>query len=516
MQTTSMLFRQIAAGYVRPISWGVRASFDKTFDDSITFFTLDTSILDGDDVLAPTGDNPIQVWDQYKYEDYSRRTLSIEVTREETEPYSVTQAYADITLNNYDNYFTPNSGSPIQNYILPRRPFRAFLGFNGEVLPQIVGLSEGMPSIDKVSKTAEFHVVDFMSYLLDQDISETIILQNVTTGEVLEYLFDFMGLNEDQYFLDYSLNRLNFFYVEKGTKFGYVANKLIEAEIGRLYMDESGIIRFKNRYNYDLNPVYTFDKRNVVDYQVSDITKVINSVKITVAPRIVQSLQSIYISSTPILVEVGATIEVWATFNDPVTTVNAPDLSDTELTDSYYIGSLDEFGDMPYSDIGLDSIEVFSKAAKLTFTNTGSNAAYISELELYGTPAKIVDSKLIEEKDQDSIDKFEEQVYEISDNEYIQDESNAQSRAEILLHDYAAYGSEIELEVKGSPALQLGDAINLDLDGYQGIHIIMKTINIVSSDDGKLTQRLRARRKEVPSFFILDQSVLDGPDLLAP
>lgn len=511
MLTTSTRFRQLAAGYVRPLSWALLAAFPKTFDEDTIFFQLDTSLLDGPDILAPSDNNPLQVWDKYEYSPYSDRLVSAEVTREEVEPYSIARAYADITLNNYDNYFTPDSGSPIDQFILPKRPFRLQLGFGGEVVPQIVGLSEKMPHLDKSSRLASFHIVDFMSFLLDQDLSETIILQNVKTHQVLDYLFQFMGLTTDQYSLDGSLNTIRFFYVEKGTKFRSVAEKLIEAEIGRLYMDESGVIRFRNRYNYDLTPVYTFNSANVINYTESDESAIINSVKITGQVREVQSLQSVWTSALPVTIPAGATREVWALFEDPVTSADAPVYSAAETNASYFTSYTSPDGTGPYADIGA-TLTVFSKAAKITFENTGASIGYITAIDIYGTPAKVVDTIKVEETDTTSIEKFEEQLYEI-DNEYIQDQSNAQSRALILLHDYAEHGSGLLIDVKGSPALQLGDAVTVDLDSFQGIYIVTKTTNILS---GKFDQRLRVRKKTEVSFFILDESLMDGVDVLSP
>lgn len=513
MQTVSSNFRQRAQGYVRPLSWGVRASFDKIIDPDIIFFTLDTSLIDGPDILAPTDDNPLQEWDKYTYQDLNDRVISLEVTREEVEPYSVVQAYADITLNNYDSYFTPGSGSPIEDDILPRRPFRALMGFSGETLSQIVGLSEGMPKIDKSSRTASFHIIDFMSFMFDKDISESIILQDVTTDEILDYLLQLMGLSDTQYSLDQGINEIKFFYVEKGTKFGGIVSKLMEAELGRLYLDEQGIVRFKNRYNYDLTPVYTFDKANTVDYSLNDEVKIINSVKVTGDVREVQAEQSVWTSSVATFIAAGDTIEVWAEFQDPLTTINDPVYSAVETNDSYFTSHLNEDGTGTYTDVDLNSLTLFSKSALMVFENTGVSDAYLTAIDLYGTPAKIVEKIKVEEVDQGSIDKYEEQLLTI-DNEYIQDRSNAQALALTILNSYSDYGSGVDIDVKGSPALQLGDAVELDLDGYQGVYVIMKTINIMS--EGKFTQRLRLREKELVTFFTLDVSVLNGNDLLSP
>lgn len=513
MQTTSTRLIDYATGQVRPLSWGVRASFSKEFDVSTTFFTLEVSLLDGIDILAPSDDNPVQEWDRYSYQTLDDRVMSIEVVREELEPYSVTQAYADITLNNYDSYFTPNSGSPIQDNILPRRPFRALMGFGNENLSQMVGLSQGMPTINKSDRTAQFHIIDFMTWLFDKDISESIILEDVRTDEILDYLLQLMGLSDTQYFLDLGINTIPFFWVEKGTKFGGIVSKLMEAEIGRLYLDEQGIVRFKNRYNYNLNSVYRFDKSNTIDYSLNDDTKIINSVKVVGDVREVQSEQSIWTSSVATSIVVGESIEVWADFQDPVTTITNPTYSATEINDSYFTSNLNEDGTGTYTNVSLTSLTLFSKSALMVFSNTGASDAYITAIDLYGTPAKVVEKIKVEEVDQDSIDKYEEQLYEV-DNDYIQDRSNAQSLALTLLNGYSEYGTGVDIDVKGNPALQLNDAVELDLDGYQGDFVIMKTTNIMS--EGKFTQRLRVRAKEVVTFFTLDVSVLDGTDLLSP
>lgn len=510
MQTTSSRFNQLAQGYVRPLSWGLKASFDKTLDTSVTLFTLDVSVLDGTDILAQSDSNPIQAWDKYNYIDYSDRVISMEVTHEESEPYSITQGYADVTLNNYDGYFTPGNGSPIEEFIIPRRPFRLLMGFEKENLSQLVGLTKGMPLIDKTARTASFHIIDFMSYLYDQDIGESIMLEDVKTHEVLDYLLTYIGLDNDQYVLDDSLNRIRFFYVEKGAKFGDIASKLMEAEIGRLYLSEQGIVTFANRYNYSITPLYEFNSSKIIDYSTDEQNKIINKVKIRSEVREVQSEQSIWTGSILSLIPAGTSYTLFVDFSDPITTIVDPVYSASETNTSYFTSSLNADGTGTYSDVSLTSLDLFSKAAKLVFNNTGSSDAYITSIDLYGTPAKIVDIIKIEEIDQDSIDTFEEQVYEI-DNEYIQDESNAESRAKLLIRDYKDYGTSIDVDVKGSPALQIGDRVSISIDNIAGEFVIIKKTNIL---DGRLIQRLRLREKEQIVYFVLDQSVLDGNDLL--
>jgi hypothetical protein len=82
MQTVSTRFNNFAEGQVRPLSWAFRMSLDKGFDDTISVFTLDQSVLNGDDVLAPGDDNPLQIWDYYQYQNFTDRVISIDWVRE--------------------------------------------------------------------------------------------------------------------------------------------------------------------------------------------------------------------------------------------------------------------------------------------------------------------------------------------------------------------------------------------------------------------------------------------------
>ena len=202
MQSTTSLFTSRANGSVRPLSWQTRISFTKEFLPSLQFFTLDESLLDGPEVLAPTDSDVITEWDKYVYSDFSSRVISFEWTRQEDVPSSVNLAIADVVLDNHDNFFTPNGGSEIQNFILPYRPIRLYAGFGNEDLPVFVGLTEKMPVIDSKNKTVSFHCMDFLSALFSRPLDEAVIYQEYRTDQVLDALFQMVGLTSDQYILD--------------------------------------------------------------------------------------------------------------------------------------------------------------------------------------------------------------------------------------------------------------------------------------------------------------------------
>lgn len=513
MQTTSTQFLNKAHASIRPLSWELKAAFDKVLDPSIAIFKLDSSLLDGIDVLAPEGSNVVQQWDKYRYTNYSDRVISLEVTREVVEPSSIVQSFADITLNNYDDYFTPNSGSPIDALILSQRPFRIFMGFGDENVSMFVGLSDKMPTIDKTARTVSFHLIDFLTILFDKEIGDSQILLGYSTSEILSYLFQQQGLLPDQYVLDDSFNRIPFFFVNKGDKLGTIVNDLMIAEQGRLYMDAIGVIRFKNRQNYSTDSVWNFNKANTIDYSVSNEDDIINSVKLTCDIMAVQSNQSVWQQSQAVLVSKGGSVDVWANLTDPVTSITTPVYSSESAEASIYIPTYDIDGTLPYPSIALTSITSFSTAIKMTFTNSGASDAYIFAIDVWGTPVKQVDTILVEDEDATSINNFGERIYAY-ETRYIQTKDNALSKAAIMLNDYKDYGSIVNFDVKGTPALQVDDGVNLDLDGYQGVHTITKLIDNMTN--GQYRQSITAKNRTLTTYFILNKSLLNGTDVLTP
>lgn len=513
MQSVSTSFVNDAHAQVRPLAWQLRASFDKTFDDNIDFFTLDTSILDGTDVLAPSDSDVISQWDKFTYADYTDRVISMEVTREVVEPFSIVQSFADVVLNNYDNYFTPNSGSVIDQFILPKRPFRIAMGFGGESVQLFVGLSEKVPTINKMSRTASFHLIDFLSFIFEKEIGQSAMILDYSTAEILDVLFQSVGLLSTQYNLDNSFNRIPFFFVNKGDKLGPIVQELMKAEQGRLYLDELGVIRLRNRQNYSTESVFMFDQSNTIDYDVSTEDDIINSVKLTCDILAVQAEQSIWQLAQAAYIPAGDTVEVFANLNDPATSITTPTYSATFVESSHYTTTQDIGGVLPYASITLNSLTSFGTAAKLEFENTGASNAYVYAIDLWGTPVKTEDTILVEDSDQTSIDAFEERVYEL-ETKYIQDRDSALSKAAIMVDDYKDYGSLVDIDVKGNPALQIDDVLNLDLDGYQGNHVITKLVNGMSGS--KYYQRIRAKARTLRLYFILDQSRLDDINELAP
>jgi len=516
MQTVTPQFESIAKDTnVRPISYSGRVAWEKQFDDDVTFFTLDVSLLDGIDILAPSEDNPIQEFDYYEYTNVDDRMQSLEVSRELEFPFSVASAIADFTLENHDDYYTPNSGSPVSPYVLPSRPVRLLMGFNNELLQQMVGLTEGMPTIDETSKTVSFHAMDWFSKLFTLKVPNIISMQNARTDEVLAELFDAAGLLPTQYSLAKGRNVIKFLTIEAGLNLGNVIRQLMQAEMGQLFMDEQGVIRFLPRLEEVITADYTFNNENIVDIKTINVQNIINVVEINASVREVQQKQPIFTladyANDDFVVPASSSKDIFVALDDPALTATEP-TAGASTTDSYYI-AVNNDTEAAVGLVTITSDFLFTDSYRMTVANANAFDIRLSELVVWGEPAKIVDTINYVRRDEDSITKYEERVLTIN-NDFIQSIDACDSFALMTLDSYAEYSGDVEITVRGTPALQLGDIIDVTKDTFTGEYRVTKIVNkIVSKEFGQV---LNGRRYTPRSWFILDQSVLDGTDLLAP
>lgn len=518
MQSVSNQFFDYVDGDIQPLSWGSAISFPKNYDDDVTFFILDTSVLNGIDILGTGVDNPIQAWDKYDYGNYKEQTVDIAVTRELQFPYSIVSAIADFTLNNFDGYFTPGKGSPIDMYILPKRPVRLFLGMGGTDLQQFVGLTQGMPEIDEEDGLARFTAYDFLTQIYDMPIRETEAMHNVRTDEVLANIFDQFGLLPTQYSLSKGRNVINFLFFEKDQlTAGDVIRPLMQAEGGMLWLGEDGIIQFRSRLELPTTASYTFDEDSIIGIETLGDDHIINKMIITADVREVQPYTTVYsknASDTRLdVVPAGGSYVFKAELTDPLFTVEDPVFG--QNADVSWFTAATSAGTPVNSGLSVVSTVLRTNTFDITIANANSFPVNINQMSLWGQPAKriSVEPVIYENKDQDSIDKYEEQTLEITNN-FIQDVSSARSLALTILDEYSEYSDLIEVEVKPNPAIQLGDIVDIDYQQYQGGYRIIGMTNKLQ--DSAMIQVLRLRKYTPREWFRLDISVLNGSHVLAP
>lgn len=515
MQVVPPQFIDHARGDVRPHSWGAKISFKKEYDDDISFFTLNQSLLNGGDILGTTGDNILNAWDYYDYKDYTDRVVYMSWDRSLEFPYSIASARADFQLANTDKYFTPNSTSPIKDYILPKRPVRLLSGFRNMIIPQFVGLTQGMPSVNDRDGTATFTALDFLTQIYEMPIRNTILMINVRTDEVLAQIFADFGLTPSQYDLAKGRNTIPFlFFTKEQQKAGDVIRELMEAEGGMLWLGEDGVMRFKPRLEQPSEPVYELNDTEIVDIEVAEDTQIINQVIFSGEVRKLAGYQNIYSKiegGEQDIIPAGQTTSFFANLEDPSIDIISPTTGEQEGTSWFQATNL---AGTNVGGVTVASVYSFTNTYKIDFTNSNGFDVDIARLELFGNPAKVfrtIKEKVIDY--QPSIDKYEANPVFINNN-FIQTESQMQSLGLTILDDYAEYASILNAEVKSNFALQLSDIVEVNYKQYTGQYRIIGMS--ASLQDSKVTQVLKLRSYTPRHFFTLNQSQLNGSDQLAP
>lgn len=512
MLLASNQFTQDSQAKMRPIYWSAMISFFKNLIPTIDFFTIGVSSIGGSDLIKGTGD-VVQEWDKYVYDDYSSRIIGFDITRENDKFLGGSiLSMADVYINNYDDYFTPGKGSAISDFILPYRPIRLYSGFRNEALQNFIGVTEKMPEIDDRSKTVSFHCIDFLQQIFNKSLDEAVIYQNKRVDEIIaSILEDIVGLATSQYNLDVASVTIPFCFFEKGSTVGDIFRKLCQADIGNLFLNEDGVIRYEGRNsNISLTSVFHFDESNILELKTKEQDEVINVVEVISNVRTVLANQKFWEMSLPVVVPAGGTAEIWADFTDPVTTVDTP-VYVTSATTSLYTTNLNEDGSGATGDanITVQSISNFSTSSKVVFANSGGVPVYITTLELWARPAKVTNQIYIRETDENSILKYGELVHKI-ENDYIQDESTAISIAKVIIGDNSEYGEIVEIEVRGLPQLQIGDKVDISYGVKSGQYTIEKIITKLR--DNALIQVLTLTDREPRQYFRIGISSIGGTD----
>ncbi len=522
MQIVSDKFHQILSSGVVGVASQVKVSWTKLRTETINWFCLDKSTLDGDDLLATPENNPTQVWDAYDYQDMSGRVVDFRVERSVEFPYNVQASIADVTLNNYDGYFSfspiDNGGgkSPIAEYILPKRPLRLYAGVQtAETVPLFVGLLQKLPHYDEKG-TASWTALDFLSEIAEADLRSSIKLRDVTTDQVIAIILQQYGMTSHQYKLERGQNLIPFVMFKKGDNTGNILRKLVQAENGALWLDEQGIVRFVTRSGVlDKQPAMRLHAGNIIELNNSQTDGIINRVSIKSEVRKVQDNQVVFsmenssLDNEEWLVRPNSKKVAWLKLDDPVYTVKNIMLNGN-AGQSRLVA---QFRNKQVVSGGiLLAGEVLQDSYKLTITNQNSAPISVTNIELWGEPAKVVDTIEYEAKNPDSITKYGDLPLVIDDNDYFGSYRNCDLLAVDVLKKYSEYSPKVELEIKPNPALQLHDVISIDYNNM-GDYLITAIELSVGAED-IMTMKIKAKKHTVVTSFTLDKSLLDGEDVL--
>lgn len=523
-------FTAASEASVNDVDYDVLVGWEKDYVPSATFFELDVSTLDGPDFLKGGGDD-VTFFDKYVYETEKDNVISWEVSRQTSMyPYGMFQAQANIELDNTSKRYLPGFDPVIGDYIKSRRPVRIYAGFEGEIVQQFGGFSD-IPKSTLIERRTTMSAADVMDYFETHE-SDIGYFENESWDEVVEALLLEQGFTSDQFDLEPSTQQPIGYMPISGMTLAEIFRKGCEAEMATIFCDETGIIRLWNRFHFQTAPAAA----KAISYDISkDMewkdTPIINHVKVLALPRAVAALQKVWQNDSSIEVGIGETVTVSISFKDdfgslPVTEAHTPVFITDQDNDnkSYYNTNEDSSGqgNVSSSNIDLVSFSLVGDTAFVEFENIGAVKMFITDLAIYGTPAKVTAPVEEEYRDQTSIDDSgvnpgnNGKIIEIT-NDWIQNRGTAYGLAFTMVEEYKEGAQQIIVKPFPDPSLMWGDVVDLTIDDISGdpeFSIIVGS-RLSSNLQNVMDQELLLDKRIVKPYFTLDVSELDGTDVLA-
>lgn len=497
MIETTEKFHKLANGGVRPLDWKILVNF-----------------------------TPLT-------QDLSERAIGISVSRSFEFPYNVQSAIADVSLDNHDGYlsFSGLRMSPIADYILPNRPIQIQYGFKGAgLVPNFTGYTESMPTYDGENDSiAKFTALDKLAQLSERHLPNMVMLRDVRTDEALEEIFTQLGLTSAEYNLEQGENTIPFVYFDADKSVGNALKELIQAENGRLWQDEEGVIRFTKRSTniFENLPVMLFNKTNTLSVSPSRDSGIINQVNISAEIRQIESSQQVFLVTNDNGYQQSATDDqyrvpangsatVWLSFDDPIWSAIQPVLDGGASTSSFTVVDL---SGQPVSQNVTVVGTLFATTYKAVFTNTNSFPVSVSSITIWGEPAKLIGGQAVEyiAYDDVSVSKFGTKSLDITENRCFGSVANIKQYANDIITKRSDYNKQITMRVKGDPALQLGDVVAVSVNEFQGyyeITTITNTMDNISESKLETELTLQFMIGADISPFTLNESQLNGTDVL--
>lgn len=513
MQSVSAAFTAEAKDEVRSIAHNLQVSWKAESTLGSRTFTIGVSAIGGNDII---GANPGSIGSPgiYKYFDESEYVMSLAWERGLNIPTGgLSKAYAEAELDNTSGRFTPRymaGVSELFTSILPRRPFIINAGFDlppESTIPQFSGIFDRTPEVSVRDKMVRVRGADYVDFFQNRYLDQEVMFTGLRTDEVYEDLLQSMGLATSQYDLDYGINIIPFGLFEKGTRYSNIFHQLAEAENGQFYQDESGIFRFENRQHWDSSP-YTDVQSIVLTSQVLEAEApsddhLINVVEVQSKILAKQQNQLVFQLATPIALAASGNTSFFLQFDDPILQLQS-------ITGFMANTLADETGTDITSNVTIYRIDLFAKAAKITFRNASASAGFLTQLYVYGRPVKTTADLYYRAQDDSSVTAYQERSLLI-DNPYIQSESWAQSYAQMILNDFSDIGNLQKITIRALPQLQVGDLIS-----WQGRYWRIYDIKAKLDSSVGFVQELTMLQRTINTYFRIGISTIGGTDQIAP
>lgn len=365
----------------------------------------------------------------------------------------------------------------IGDFILPKRFLKAEVGFGLSHVPKFAGLTDRIHPSTK-GDIVQIHCYDFAERLKDIIIKDK-YYSSKRSDEIISELASLADIDASKISLEIGTLTIEFAYFPEGSIWYYMA-QVAEAEGGRIFFDEEGVLRFWSRSHYSTYqaPAYSFnftDHMLDVDYDIAN-AKVKNRVIVSAKPRQLLTNQKIFNDNTNQSLANGENKEFFAQFayrnetSVPALNVQVPVLG----TNIKATANADGTGANLSAYLSLTSYYTFRESMRVNLQSSYPGTLYVTTFNVYGDPIVIKQEIRQEVNDLDSQGLYDIKTLEI-ENDLIPSDTFALALATQRLAELKDPKDFLTIDVVGVPYLQIGDKINVQrsFDGtFQDFYIV--------------------------------------------
>lgn len=535
MKQVSDNFIEKVRASVKDYRFSVLISWNKSFEEGRSFFKLDQSVLDGPDLLWSGNQDVIAFMDRYNYANETENCQNFTIKRVvSNNPWGVVQGTATLTMNNTSGRYFPQKDPIIGNYVSsPGRPVKIQVSVDGEFVNLFTGYSN-RPEVTIGSRDMNMTCYDAVSYLATRTSSLS-VFTNTSMDQIIAALLMEAGFTSDQFALEPAIQPSISFCSPNGKKVIDLMKELCDSEHYLIFADADGIIRGWNANHFRIDssdqPAWKITYANATDISWSSTT-IINDVIVRAKPYKTVPRDSLWLmsaASDDTLVPAGGSIDIFLDLKDDNgNSMYGIDLDlpvqDALNGSSFTTNTATDGSGAKLPDITATSIYSFGDTAKLIFTNNGATDGYVTSVNLFGTSARQGELESLEAQDPDSMEAYgvnpdgtsPGDVY-ILENNYIQTDAHATQIASAIVNNYSQPMNKFDLSNFVVPYLEIGDFIELDIGSVsdETRAVMVFGIELSGGVDDRFSQKLYVEERQPSSYFVLDQSQLDGPDVLA-
>lgn len=404
----------------------------------------------------------------------------------------VTANEIDVTFDNSDRKFTPtNNNSPYYSKLKPNILIKPYLGLllpdeSLEYIPLGV-YRTGDWRTPSMSVEATVTAYDRLYALGELSVPMLPVAVDINIGKLFKVLFDALGLGPDEYYIDPTLNqRVSIGWFPQG-KARDAFQTLAVAGKCSINVDRYGVIRVKNNFSAGSHVAVLTDDNQIISVENPQrYLDIYSAVRINYSIPYIKESESILKVENLKVPNGGIAFEV-AFNNGPVYSVEQISL----------IGA---------RNATIEEIKYGAWAVAIRIRNHG--AAEVVNLEAIGRVVDKLDSTY-NVQDDDAVVEFGLKELTIS-NYLIQNEDVARTYGNALIQYVTDPSTNFKLSVRGDPALEVGDIIQIsnDIDKIGTKNIRLSRINL--DYDGGLSAGIEARKPVVPYYWCFI-----GPGLFA-